>query len=124
MNIRKITAAVALTLIATTVPAWAKMNFNDEFANFDRNSDGVITRNEFPANPTLFARIDLNSDGAISCAEAKKAIRNRSLMKGELLRLDKNRDGRISRNEWQGNVAVFDHFDRNRDGIWTKLDRR
>ena len=124
MNFRTLNAAVALTLFAVTVPAFAKIEFNQEFAKFDRNADGVITREEFPADPALFGRVDLNRDGGISCAEAKKAVRNRRLMKEEMKRLDLNRDGRISRNEWRGDLAAFDRYDKNADGVWTKLDRR
>ena len=122
MNFRKIIPVLALSLFA--IPAMAETDFNHEFSQFDRNRDGVITQNEFPADPALFPRVDFNGDGAITLAEAKKAIRNRRLLRAELKRLDLNQDGRISRNEWRGDLAAFDHFDRNNDGVWTKLDRK
>lgn len=136
MNFRKVTTAVALSLFVATVPAMAKSNkgkghrdrgdrtqFHQEFDRFDRNADGVITRDEFPADHSLFSRLDNNRDGVISRAEAQDALGNRRLHEEELRRLDTNRDGMISRSEWRGDLATFDRLDRNDDGVLSQADR-
>ncbi len=134
MDLKKMTAAAALSLLVATVPAMAMKSrvtskpqtteFNQEFARFDRNADGVITRNEFPADQSLFTRLDLNRDGVISRVEAQNALSNRGMLEDEVRRLDTNRDGRVSRSEWRGDRATFDRLDRNDDGVLSQADRQ
>jgi Ca2+-binding EF-hand superfamily protein len=37
--------------------------------------------------------------------------------------LDTDKDGFVTRREWQGTQAEFDAVDLDRDGVWSKLDR-
>lgn len=45
----------------------------DLIADFDRNRDGRVSRDEFPGPPAVFARIDNNRDGFIDLDEAAAA---------------------------------------------------
>ena len=128
MSFRKVSTAFALALCVGAIPAMAKpgkgkSQLNNEFARFDQNADGVISRSEFPADPALFDRLDRNRDGVISQSEAKTAMGDRRLQQEELRRLDRNNDGMISRDEWRGDFAAFDRLDRNRDGVISQADR-
>ena len=129
MSFRKVSTAFALALCVGAIPAMAKpgkgkSQLNNEFARFDQNADGVISRSEFPADPALFDRLDRNRDGVISQSEAKTAMGDRRLQQEELRRLDRNNDGMISRGEWKGNDQSFRQHDRNGDGILSGSEMR
>ncbi len=47
-----------------------KRNF---IKDWDRNGDGVVTRDEFTGDPAVFDRLDLNQDGVITPEEARAA---------------------------------------------------
>ncbi len=47
-----------------------KRNF---IKDWDRNGDGVVTRDEFTGDPAVFNRMDLNRDGGITPDEAERA---------------------------------------------------
>jgi len=59
----------------------------------DRNSDGVITRDESPAWSRHFAEADTNHDNKITRTEHDATLRLR------FARLDRNADGFLSRDE-------------------------
>ena len=42
---------------------------------YDRNGDGVITRDEFPGDAATFARLDRNRDGVLSSADRGKHVK-------------------------------------------------
>jgi len=113
----------------------------------DKNGDGAVSRDEFLAQAAArFAEMDANKDGKISADEAKAAIRShRGKFTGEhggrhrrgeygegampppggpggpasiLERLDVNKDGKISRAEFNApNDRRFDLLDTNKDGV-------
>jgi len=47
----------------------------------------------------------------------RDAYDSRESVTNQLLRLDRNRDGVVSRNEWQGSRRTFDQLDTNGDGV-------
>jgi hypothetical protein len=49
----------------------------DTFAQFDRNRDGVIAKDEL-RNEQVFARLDANKDGKLSKDEVQRVVRGRS----------------------------------------------
>lgn len=49
------------------------------FENLDRNSNGTLSAQEFPASNEIFLRFDMNRDGRISLDEALAAEQRKSL---------------------------------------------
>lgn len=94
----------------------------------DTNKDGLISRAEHRAAAEVrFARIDANKDGTIEAGERpgfrEKRGGKRLGMRGHRMAMmaDANRDGAISRTEYDAAAAQrFARLDTNRDG---KLDR-
>ncbi|HEX8618418.1 MAG TPA: EF-hand domain-containing protein [Thermoanaerobaculia bacterium] len=144
MNLKKSITSAALTLFVATAPAALakdhpkakqkkqKQNvaqsaqFNEGFQHFDSNGDGVISRNEFPGDRTLFDRLDSNRNGTVSRTEAQAYLGSDDARRlaDQYRDLDRNRDGQISRAEWRGDLATFDRLDRNDDGVLSNADRR
>jgi EF hand len=129
---KSLISAVALALLA--LPAMAfnsgstantshRAEVNQQFARFDANGDGFISRGEFPGNATSFDRFDLNRDGAISRAEINQVLPDRASVEREVRGYDRNGDGIISRAEFPGNDNAFSRLDRNGDGVLTGADR-
>src|SRR5947199_7096800 len=129
MHIKNITSAAALTILVAAVPAMAvsthangrtkataqnggwsasqRAQAEQQFARFDRNGDGVITRDEFPLDAAMFQRLDLNRDGAVTRAEIEQAVPNRAAAEQQLRAYDRNGDGVVSRDEFPGDAATF-----------------
>jgi Ca2+-binding EF-hand superfamily protein len=110
---------------------------------FDKNMDGFLTRNEVP--PFLaraFDRIDTNGDGKLDKQEIAAWLKTAQqrfgqqngpsqaeidrVVNGMLERMDKDKDGKISRKEAEGRplARVFDQFDTNKDAFLDKKELR
>ena len=90
------------------------------FRTLDHNNDGRLSRSEWHAGSELFSRIDRNRDNFLSAAEFRGS--DDDDREDRFADLDTNRDGRLTRNEWHGSVAVFDALDANRDGVLTRAE--
>ena len=102
------------------------------FRGMDVNRDGVITRREWRGSERAFERHDLNRDGILSGSEiwpaevpeatsgsAAPADPTDPLFQS-FLRVDRNRDGIISRREWTSDPTTFTRVDVNGDGVITQ----
>ena len=104
---------------------------------WDANKDGQISKDEFQGPARLFERLDANSDGVLTEAEAQEVPgwlregegRMRAghgdpaeRWKGMLERWDANKDGRVSKEEFQGSDNAFDRLDANSDGVLTEAE--
>ena len=85
---------------------------------FDKNDDGQVSKEEFPGPDKGFDRMDKNQDGYIDASEAPKGPRaGRKRGSGDFIQdLDKNDDGKVSKDEFPGADEGFDRMDMNQDG--------
>jgi Ca2+-binding EF-hand superfamily protein len=102
------------------------------FADMDRDADGVITRSEWRGSDQSFRMHDWNGDGVLSGDELRPGARRNERNSEEgyayeegrfddwtpraFSELDRNNDGRITRNEWRFDVDTFKRADHNGDG--------
>jgi Ca2+-binding EF-hand superfamily protein len=131
---RRLTVVFVLTCLAPAVSGCVGMaaagragggqpgNLGRIFDSADENHDGVITRTEFQdTRMRLFIRLDHNGDGYIDKSDASGGpLRRRKfeqIISGVVGRMDKDGDGRVSREEFQNAPALmFDRVDTNHDG--------
>ncbi len=89
----------------------------------DKNGDGKVSKDEFAGKPEAFDRLDANKDGFVAANELPGG-RGRpaaGMGGGERLRaMDKNKDDKISKDEFTGPAQLFDRLDRNSDGVISK----
>ena len=103
----------------------AQARVDELFSKNDKNSDGLLSRDEAP--PRLrerFNEIDLNNDGFLSKEEVKKALNDPGATVREeaaqyLKVNDRDGDGKLNRDEFPGDKALFDSIDVNKDGFLT-----
>ncbi len=96
-------------------------------AAFDKDGDGKITRDEYQGNAQLFDRLDKNGDGSIGRDELPKLpatpkkgqARPAGAMADRLKAMDTDGDGKLTRDEYQGNAQLFDRLDQDSDGSLT-----
>lgn len=101
-------------------------------SKLDSNRDGSIDRAEAARHPRLasgFDRLDKNHDGKLDASERPRGRRGHRGHGGVLaraIRLDTDRDGRISKAEAGESklAAGFDQADRNRDGYLVHSELR
>jgi len=99
----------------------------------DRNRDGVITRDEWRGTEREFELRDWNRDGLLSGDELRDNGRTAPFgtrsseefadwTASGFASLDRNRDGRVSFDEWPTDRASFDLADHNRDGVISRAE--
>jgi Ca2+-binding EF-hand superfamily protein len=134
--IRKTTTALALSL-ALAIPLAAQKTANQAekqappekvdawFAKYDANHDGQLTVQEFRPGRTLFAALDVDTNGTVTRDEAIEALTPKADKKPtvDLKKLDTDGDGYVTRREWDGDQEGFDRLDADNDGVLSKQDR-
>jgi Ca2+-binding EF-hand superfamily protein len=136
---------VAFTLLALPSDgqqAFAQRGQADDtrFRGQDRNNDGVITREEWRGSRQSFDIHDWNGDGVLSGDEVRVGARRseRSIEDEDFdpavadqftnwtetgfAALDRNRDGRVTSNEWRYDFEAFHRADRNGDGALSRTE--
>ncbi|MHC4450556.1 MAG: EF-hand domain-containing protein [Planctomycetota bacterium] len=85
---------------------------------FDKNRDGKIDAKEFP-NERRFAAMDRDGDGVLTKAEIEQAFdkQDRERKMSFVERYDRDRDGKVTREEFTGPAKLFDKLDKNADGV-------
>lgn len=99
----------------------------------DTNRDGVVDRSEWRGSEQSFEQHDWNRDGVLSGDELRGGRQRRSVWPADpdanrpydpseqrFRNLDRDRDGQLSRGEWESDAESFRRLDRNRDGVVTR----
>jgi Ca2+-binding EF-hand superfamily protein len=124
---------VVITLIAFTMSGCIGMavravaqprkpDLSKLLAKADANGDGIITKAEFTAaRAKMFERLDRNHDGYVTKDDTPRfSLRqssNGERMQEMMLMMDKDSDGRISRDEFVNSPSLlFERADTNHDG--------
>ena len=82
---------------------------------FDKDDDGKISKAEIPTPGQILARFDTNGDGFI---DRKELLKARPVHGGRIFtHVEKDKDGRISRQEFPEADARFASLDTNADGF-------
>ena len=96
------------------------------FTSLDRDRNNRISSNEWSGSRAEFRRVDENGDGTISRPEfldqADFADDRSGRREDRFTRLDRNRDNRVDRGEWNGASARYDALDANGDGVLTRAE--
>jgi Ca2+-binding EF-hand superfamily protein len=102
-----------------------------EIQDMDRNGDGVVTRAEWQGPNGAFRLHDTNKDGVLSGTEVwdAKDVRGRGRNRTfddwtarGFANLDRNRDNRITADEWRFDRRSFALADRNRDNVISRAE--
>jgi Ca2+-binding EF-hand superfamily protein len=107
------------------------------FAAMDANNDGRISREEWRGSDTSFKVHDWDGNGVLSGDEVRLGAQRRTRAEEDFeperlaLRdwspsrfttIDRNRDGRVTRDEWYYDMDGFLRADRNRDNVVTRAE--
>lgn len=88
----------------------------DEFAYLDLDADGRLSRAEWYEQSVAFERIDRNRDGWISRDEQRN-LTGADDRQQAFYGLDSNGDGALTRREWRDQLVAFQRVDASNDGV-------
>ena len=105
-----------------------------EIQEMDRNVDGVVTREEWQGERSAFRQHDVNRDGVLSGTEVwdARGARGRARARAnrttddwaaaEFGTLDRDRDNRVTAEEWPWDRRSFTRADGNRDNVISRAE--
>ena len=100
----------------------------NRFNAMDKNGDGKISRDEFTGREAVFNWLDADKDGFITREETRVLGAGggggQGFMAPQLRAMDKDGDGKISREEFKGPEPMFDRIDTNKDGFIIPAETR
>ena len=92
-------------------------------AKYDANGDAQITLDEITSKKlNIFRHMDLDSDGGVSFKEYEKLdlAKRKALLKSRFIKLDGDRDGKVTESEYSSYMGMFASIDSNGDGALTE----
>jgi Ca2+-binding EF-hand superfamily protein len=112
---------LGMSLVLTGVGFAQQSTSNDGSSRFiqrfDKDGDGKVSREEFPGPQEHFTNLDVNGDGYIDASEAPKGPPPHGMKGGGFIaKLDKDGNGKVSREEFPGPQEHFTNLDVNGDG--------
>lgn len=136
-SVQQLISAVACTtlfVLAADAAIAGQGRGSGRFNGLDRDGDGVIARSEWRGNDRSFQNHDWNRDGVLSGDEIRSALvsadaRDQQSWAGatdwtedRFSTLDRNRDGRLSQTEWNGDRWLFGRIDANGDRVVSRRE--
>lgn len=122
--LRPLTTAALLCLLgATSMAQGMRQGGEGMFERADANKDGSVTREEFiAARGEQFARFDRNSDGYLDSNDVPKRLAERRKQNGggetHGAQFDANGDGKVSKDEFvNGPTLMFDRADTDKNNV-------
>jgi hypothetical protein len=96
------------------------------FRGYDMNNDNRVAASEWPAEQRLFTRLDTNRDRFLTIEEYTTGAGFRLDAQGgpanRFSNIDLNRDGWVTRNEWNMGTTDFNRLDINRDNRISRFE--
>lgn len=120
-----------LRMLFTELQRWREANqkargkpvpYEVPFDTWDKDNDGKVQQNEWQGPRSLFDRLDLDRDAAVSRDEVAR-YRKRVTGDDFVQRFDLDGDGKVTPTEFGGPADAFRRADRNGDGVISKSDR-
>lgn len=128
-------SAAALVGVGLAQTPGGPAQFRELFLELDANQDGAIAKEEvppsaLPAFERLLKRGDSNHNGKLEADEYRSVLldlrdfaeRAREKAVQKFQSMDKDRDAKVSRDEFTGPKARFDQLDKNGDGYLTQQE--